>query len=394
VTTRAFVLLAALASVAGFSPQGQPAPPAPPVVVTARNPVNIARPSETIELGVADLRRALTFDDVRKVRVRDDRTKEDVLTQAVDLNDDGLFELVIFQTDFAPSESKSFTLTVGERRIAAAKEFRAYGRFVRERRDDFAWENDRVAFRMYGAALETWAQEPLTSSAVDIWVKRTRRLVINDWYMVDDYHRDTGEGADLYSAGRTRGCGGNAIWQGGKLFPSINFRNSRVLTNGPIRVVFELTYDTWDAGGQRLAEVKRVTLDAGQFLNRFESAYRVPSPRPLQHAAGIRNNPGSEVRIRLEAGVLRTWEPIANNNGHLGCAVVAADVKDIVDMPQADGNYLMVLSVPGGTPAVYWAGGAWDRGGDVASVAEWDRYLDQFAAGLRAPLAVSLHSSR
>jgi len=77
---------------------------------------------------------------------------------------------------------------------------------VRERRDDFAWENDRVAHRMYGAALETWVQEPLTSSGVDVWVKRTPRLVINDWYLVDDYHRDTGEGADLYSVGRTRGA--------------------------------------------------------------------------------------------------------------------------------------------------------------------------------------------
>ena len=64
---------------------------------------------------------------------------------------------------------------------------------------------------MYGAALETWKQEPLTSSGLDVWVKRTPRLIINDWYMVDDYHRDTGEGADLYSVGRTRGCGGSGL---------------------------------------------------------------------------------------------------------------------------------------------------------------------------------------
>ena len=89
---------------------------------------------------------------------------------------------------------------------------------MRERRDDFAWENDRIAHRMYGKALETWAQEPLTSSAVDVWFKRTRRLVINDWYMVDDYHRDHGEGADMYSAGKSRGCGGNGIWDAGKLY--------------------------------------------------------------------------------------------------------------------------------------------------------------------------------
>ena len=70
---------------------------------------------------------------------------------------------------------------------------------MRERHDDFAWENDRVAHRMYGTGLETWKKEPLTSSGIDVWVKRARRLVINDWYMTDDYHRDNGDGADFYS---------------------------------------------------------------------------------------------------------------------------------------------------------------------------------------------------
>jgi len=30
------------------------------------------------------------------------------------------------------------------------------------------------------------------------------------------------------------------------------------LANGLIRVLFELTYDAWDAGGQKLSEVKRI----------------------------------------------------------------------------------------------------------------------------------------
>src|SRR5207245_4059916 len=84
-------------------------------------------------------------------------------------------------------------------------------------------------------------------------------LVINDWYMVDDYHHDHGEGADLYSAGNSRGCGGNGVWVNGKLYPSANFIHSRTLANGPIRVMFELEYPEWDAGGVRVSEVKRIT---------------------------------------------------------------------------------------------------------------------------------------
>jgi hypothetical protein len=52
---------------------------------------------------------------------------------------------VIFQTDLQPRATRRFRLTTGDRRIAKKDEYRAYGRFVRERRDDFAWENDLVA---------------------------------------------------------------------------------------------------------------------------------------------------------------------------------------------------------------------------------------------------------
>ncbi len=121
----------------------------------------------------------------------------------------------------------------GEPRKPRLADYRVYGRFVRERHDDFAWENDRVAFRIYGQALETFEKEPLTSSTVDAWSKRTRRLVLNDWYLVDDYHRDHGEGGDFYSAGRTRGCGGSGLMVDGALAVSKNFRSSRVLASGP-----------------------------------------------------------------------------------------------------------------------------------------------------------------
>ena len=60
-------------------------------------------------------------------------------------------------------------------------------RFVPERSDDFAWENDRIAFRMYGPALERTGE---ISSGIDIWAKRTRKPVIERWYYRTDYHKD------------------------------------------------------------------------------------------------------------------------------------------------------------------------------------------------------------
>jgi len=198
--------------------------------VTVKNPINLNRSSETVVLNVAELKRVVPVDDVRKIHVRDDAGKE-VLTQAVDNDDDGTFDDYIFQTDIGPGATKTFKLTVGERQVPKTDDFKAYGRFVQERRDDFAWENDRIAHRMYGKELETWPQEPLTSSGVDIWTKRTPRLVINEWYMTDDYHHDHGDGADMYSVGKSRGCGGNGIYVDGKLYPSANFVRSHTYAN-------------------------------------------------------------------------------------------------------------------------------------------------------------------
>jgi len=351
------------------------------LTLQVHNDLPIARPAETVEIAAADLK---PLGDLARVHVFDGQ--RELVAQTLDI--DGTRSL-IFQTDIGPNATRAFELRAGEPRKARREDFRVYGRFVRERFDDFAWENDRVAHRMYGAALETWQKEPLTSSAVDVWVKRTPRLVVNDWYLVDDYHRDHGEGADFYSAGPSRGCGGSGIWSGSQLFVSRNFRESRVLANGPLRLVFELTYLAWEAGGRQVAEKKRVTLDAGAHLNRFESTYTAGAGGPLTWAAGIKKPAGAQLRVEREQGWMRMWEPIRDGNGNLGCAVLV-DPSLVEDATEAGGNALLVARSPAQGPAVYHAGSAWDRGPDVKTLADWDGYVAQWAQRLRSPIRVDV----
>jgi hypothetical protein len=348
----------------------------------------MARPSETVVLTAAAIRQAMAVEDLRTVHVTDPVSGKDVLAQPLDTNDDGVFDEVLFQADIGPRATRTFALSVGERHVFTRDQFKAYGRFVRERRDDFAWENDRVAHRMYGKALETWAQEPLTSSSVDVWFKRTRRLVINDWYMVDDYHRDNGDGADMYSAGKSRGCGGNGIWDAGKLHTSANFIDSRTLANGPIRVMFELTYPAFDAGGTRVTEVKRVTLDAGQNLNRFESRY-VATASPKLQATGIKKHAAALVVRDKARGLLRTWEPVKADGSNFGCGIIV-DPGQVVDFAEVDGNVVVITGIAADGLVTYYAGSGWDKSGDFKTVDDWDRYLDQAARRIRSPLAVSV----
>ncbi len=360
--------------------------PATRLVVT--NPLDRVRAGETIAVG-ASTAPGLRSPDLAKVAVVDEATRKPVLSQAVDYDGDGAADQLVFQADLGPREARTFLLLPGERAPYRREDFRVYGRFVRERHDDFAWENDRVAHRMYGPALEAWQEEPLTSSTVDVWCKKTPRLVVNDWYLVDDYHRDHGEGADLYSAGKSRGMGGTGVVRDSRLYTSRNFRESRVLAAGPIRLVFELTYAPWNAGGVTVSERKRVTLDAGSRFNRFESRWTVEGDGAASFAAGLRKAPGAAVRIDKGRGVLRTWEALKEGNGNLGLALLV-EPSSLTEVLELDGNVLAVGKPLTGAPTVHWAGSAWDRSGDVPTMEAWDRAISEFLERRRAPLKIDI----
>ena len=92
-------------------------------------------------------------------------------------------------------------------------------------------------------------------------------MVIDKWYMVDNYHVDTGEGCDYYTSGATRGDGGNGLCVNDQLVVPINFMNSRVLAARPIRVLFELDFPEFDADGTKINETLRISIDAGSQLD-------------------------------------------------------------------------------------------------------------------------------
>jgi hypothetical protein len=377
--------LALLATLPGLCPA------ASQLTVKAVNPLPLARPAQTLELSAPELA-PLGETDLKKIHVRDAAGKE-VLCQAVDNDFDDYRkpDAVIFQADFASGETKTFTLVSGKKQEYAKEDYKAFGRFVRERFDDFAWENDRIAHRTYGKGLETWKGEPLASSTIDIWSKRTPRMVINDWYLADNYHADSGEGADFYSAGLSRGCGGNGLWADNRLWTSRNFAQSRVLANGPIRVRFELVYEPFEVNGISVSEVKRITLDAGQNLDHFQSFYQ-PLSRPdrpvtLTSAVGLKKAGGEQLDFNAGRGWLVSWQAMEKNAGMQGLAAIA-DPKIIEKQAEDKLNHLLVLKTADSAVS-YWAGFAWDKSGP-ASAEAWKKYVDEFAQGLAAPIQVTV----
>ena len=81
---------------------------------------------------------------------------------------------------------------------------------------DLLFENDRIAFRIYGRPLE--GAEPPSSSGIDAWGKRVRWPFMDRQLRTGDQHQDQGEGVDFYNVGTGRGVGGLGIWHDNKLW--------------------------------------------------------------------------------------------------------------------------------------------------------------------------------
>ena len=116
-----------------------------------------------------------------------------------------LIQNLLIQVKVVAGKSLILKLVSGKPSLSAIKVF---GRYVPERKDDFAWENDKIAFRMYGKALEATNENAF---GIDVWAKRTDKMVLDKWYKTGDYHADHGDGLDYYSVGFTLGAGDIAL---------------------------------------------------------------------------------------------------------------------------------------------------------------------------------------
>jgi hypothetical protein len=142
----------------------------------------------------------------------------------------------------------------------------------------------------------------------------------------------------------------------------------------------------------RVSETKRITVDAGQHFDRFESTFKVNGKSAnLALAIGIAKHEGSAFESDRANGILRSWEPLKDGNGHLGCAVVSA-TGPATGSAETKTDRLLLLALPQGAAATYLIGSGWDRTADVPNVAAWAAQVSAQAARVKHPVSVSLTS--
>jgi hypothetical protein len=383
------------------------------MLVTVTHDLAIARPAETIILPWSQVNAALPGALLQRIAVKDATGRvlpyqvTNVAPQAKDPKGVGIaYGELIFQHDFAVGE-KSATFTV-EKIDAVAPVFpiKTFGRYVPERLDDFAWENDKIGHRTYGPALAApvvpgVTKEVLVTSGLDVWCKRVNYLIVDRWYNKghDHYHKDEGEGMDMYQVGPSRGCGGTGVWDGKTLYVSRNYKSWKVITNGPVRTVFELAYDAWDAAGMQVSEVKRFTVDAGHNLDQIESTFTVAAggPKEITVAIGLNKNPADKnqdasVALTSSAATrtLTQWVT-QKTNGELGTALIMP-AGSFVGFAADTLNELILAKATTGQPLRYYAGAGWSKAGEFKSQTDWNAYVAACAARAASPIKITVAS--
>ena len=381
----------ALALAAGAVPAiAQP----PGFAVRVQNTLGIGRSDETIGVRWSDVRAHIPNAAAGSVRVRSSAGDE-LVSQVVDNDGDGTMDELVFQASFAPGEGKRFVIESGVPGFAPPK-VKAYA-VHEDPRDDVAWESDRIAYRIYGQGL--WKVDSLNSSGVDIWVKRVRDPIVDKWYAKghDEYHHDNGEGADFFDVGETLGAGGTGIWRGDKLYRALNFKSWRVIAPGPVRAIFELQYQPWDAAGMKVSETKRISLDAGHNLNHVVSIFTTDGgSAEIPWVTGIVKRPsvvGSESKARPWAW-LSEWGPVVpKNGGHGDLGIGILLPRDgVVDWKETNDHYLALARARSSEPMSYYIGAGWTASGDFHDVRDWWSYLDEQAQRIATPLVVTVEA--
>ena len=388
------------------------------VTVTVTNPLAMERSNEMVEVSMETVTDRLGLADTAQIVV----LNADGQQVPYQITYDGK---VIFPAAIVAGGTATYTIQTG---TPEAFDVKACGRCYPERMDDMAWENDLVAFRAYGPALQAKGErgfgydlftkynttEPILEAmyakeldketlAKIAELKKTDPKAAAELSRERSYHIDHGYGMDCYAVGPTLGAGVAALMVNDTIIYPWCYKNQEILDNGPLRFTVKLEFTPLTVkGDSTVVETRLITLDAGSHLNKTAVSYsNLKETLPI--VAGIvLHEPDGAVVADAANGYITYVDPTTGpDNGKIfmGVAVpaVVKDAKTVLfsekekkERNNADGHVLAVSDYEPGSEYIYYWGFAWDKA-DIKTADAWNRYMADFAQKVRNPLTVKVN---
>ncbi|MFV0506136.1 MAG: DUF4861 domain-containing protein [Bacteroidales bacterium] len=248
--------------------------------VIVKNPTSGARSDETVVLKRSQLVEQGT-EDVLPVLVHG---KDTLASQVDDMDRDGKWDELAFIVNLAgneeqtlkvafvapdkyPTFEKRTNLRLGIRQ--SDNTFKEVDRYsappanepfkIIAQGESVAWENDKMGFRVYFDC----------RNVKDLYGKLKPGMVLDKIHTpaLGDYHKLADWGMDVLHCGSSLGSGGLAMLEQDSLYRlgSTPVYDYQKITEGPVRSVFDLIYDGWTVGDEKLSAVERISIYPGKY---------------------------------------------------------------------------------------------------------------------------------
>ena len=386
------------------------------VVVTVTNDCAFDR-TEFVEIPIDSIAKWVELIDEEQYIVLDADGVQ--VPQQITWNDN-----LLFQANVKANSEAVYTIAIGE---PIEAETLVYGRHYPERVDDIAWENDCMAYRIFGPASQQKGEHNL---GYDVWTKCTPELVVEQRYATElnpdtqaeiarlrkarkykeaeelynsvSYHVDHGNGLDCYKVGPTLGCGMVALMQGDNIIYPSCWKEYEILENGPLRFTIRLTHAPFVVDKDSVVETRTISLTKGSQLNKTIVSYTGLS-RTMPIATGLVIHPEHPTAYALEEdkgyiAYADLTDNVRNGNGviYVG-AVMPNKIKEAKAVMFSDkeakergalGHALAISNYKPGKEYTYYWGAGWSKYG-FESMEAWTEYLEHYAQCVRNPLKIS-----
>lgn len=269
-----------------------------------------------------------------------------------------------------------------------------WGKVYPERRDDVAYENQLVGFRIYGPATQAAGERafgydlflkyPSDSIIVpDLYAPETDPAV---WAKVDSlrnisdeladgfinsfsYHIDHGKGFDPFAVGPTLGAGVAALLQNDSIAYPWCYESAEILDNGPLRFTVALHFD----GGEH----RIISLDAFSHLNKC-TVWFDGLRAPCSIVAGFPLRDESEPYASADEGLIAYSSPVSGEDS--GRALLGIYCPERFDSTFVkDSHILGETTIKPNEKFTYCWGFSWDKT-EIPTMDRWVEYLKNVGA--------------
>jgi hypothetical protein len=336
--------------------------------------------------------------------------------QLDDLDQDGLWDELIFMSDFAPGESKVFYLYIGfnGRGWQAHRTHAGIGSYVRHTVP--FWESENIGWKLW------------FPTDIDVYGKRRPVLMSHRLYMenLDGYGVstiDTSYGSDIMQVDTSFGGGGVGVFED-RTKPNIVSRarftprsqesrfnggpqgDSRyafaVLANGPVRSIVRARTFNWDSGNGEYELEQIYSAYAGQSYATARVRFTVfkPAKPAAVFAVGMRKHL-NETSFHKADGIVISGAPEAIRNrdddglranslmvDYVATALVVPEKysPEYIFVPAYQGNHAFRIKPNRERTFEYLIAAGWSEGAVNRTAAEFQDYTLRVAEEFNSPL--------